>query len=99
MVGDGTMEPDEIFKILLSNPVGLTLADNAALVTILNDDVGSVAALSVADASIVEGNSGTKSVFVAVTLSAPSTTQVTVSYNTSAGTATGGRITSTNREC
>ena len=90
VLGDGTVELDEIFKILLSNPVGLTLADNAALVTILNDDMASVAALSVADASIVEGNSGTNSVFVTVSLSAPSTTQVTVSYNTVAGTATGG---------
>jgi hypothetical protein len=90
VLGDGTLEADEIFKLLLSDPAALILTDNAALVTIANDDGATTPKLSVADASIVEGNSGTKTLLVTVTLSAASTTPVTVTYATSGGTATAG---------
>ena len=91
VIGDTAIEPDEIFKLLLSNPVGLTVADNAAVVTVANDDaVVAAPTLSVADVSIVEGNTGTKSLVITVTLSAASPTSVTVSFATLAGSATAG---------
>ncbi len=46
--------------------------------------------LSIADASQFEGNSGTSAMAFTVTLSAASTTSVTVNYSTSNGTATAG---------
>ncbi|MHA0287848.1 Calx-beta domain-containing protein [Mycobacterium sp. C3-094] len=46
--------------------------------------------LSVADAAVVESNSGTKNLVFTVTLDKPSTTPVTVSYATAQGTATAG---------
>jgi chitinase len=46
--------------------------------------------LSVADASVLEGNSGTTDLAFTVTLSAASTTPVTVAYATANGTATAG---------
>jgi hypothetical protein len=36
--GDKVPEPDEVFLINLSNPVGATIADGQAQGTILNDD-------------------------------------------------------------
>ncbi len=47
-------------------------------------------AITVADASVTEGNSGTTTLSVAVTLSAASTSTVTVDYATADGTATAG---------
>jgi Calx-beta domain len=47
-------------------------------------------AITVADASITEGNSGTTTLSVAVTLSAASTSTLTVDYATADGTATAG---------
>ncbi|HQS45856.1 MAG TPA: cellulose binding domain-containing protein, partial [Xanthobacteraceae bacterium] len=47
-------------------------------------------ALSVADAAVAEGDSGTSDLAFTVSLSAPSATPVTVSYSTAGGTATAG---------
>ncbi len=47
--------------------------------------------VSIADASVAEGNSGTKNLAFTVSLSAASTSQVTVAYATSNGTATAGQ--------
>ena len=74
--------------MLLTNPVGVNLARNSVAVTIQNDDP--LPALAAANASITEGNTGTKTVSVNVTLSAASSAQVTVAYATVAGTATAG---------
>ena len=38
VVGDGTVEPDETFSVVLENPVGATLAFATAVATIVNDD-------------------------------------------------------------
>ena len=46
--------------------------------------------LSISDASVVEGNSGTQTLAFTVTLSAPSSKTITVSYASSNGTATAG---------
>lgn len=36
--GDTVVEPNEVFKIVLSNPVNISVTDSIALVTIVNDD-------------------------------------------------------------
>ena len=36
--GDTTIEPDETFRVILSNAVNATIADNQGLGTITNDD-------------------------------------------------------------
>ena len=56
--------------------------------TIVNDDV--LPTLSILDAAVTEGNSGTTTVPVTVILSAASTSPVTVTYTTANGTATAG---------
>ncbi|MGQ0699783.1 MAG: Calx-beta domain-containing protein [Panacagrimonas sp.] len=84
--GDRLIEPNETFRLLLSNPVGATLAASTATGTIRNDDS---LTLSIDDVRMAEGTGqrrDTPAVFT-VRLSGPSTNPVTASYVTSDGTA------------
>lgn len=80
--GDTAIETDETFFLNLSSVVGATLADGQGKATITNDDVRT---LSLADSSVVEGNSGTKTVTFTATLSHVHTVPVT--YNLFTGSA------------
>lgn len=89
--GDQKNEPDETFKVTLTNPNGATLARPAAKCTILNDDDPSqptAATISIDDATLQEGNSGTSYAAFNVSLSSAQSSVVTVAYSTSDGTAT-----------
>ncbi len=88
--GDTTVEPNETFLVSLSGASGATLADGQATGTIVNDDQSVAPTLSIGDASTTEGNSGTKTLSFPVTLSAASTSAVTVSFATANGSATAG---------
>src|SRR4029077_17700819 len=81
-------EPDETFTVNLSSPSSALIADGLGVGTIRDDDPLPV--LSVADVSIAEGNSGTKTLTFTVALSAPSGQTVTFSYATANGTAPAG---------
>ena len=48
IIGDAAIEPNETFTVLLSNPVGVTFGDNAAVITIANDDAPAGVAVSAA---------------------------------------------------
>jgi hypothetical protein len=87
ITGDTAIEADETFFVNLSGAVGGTIGDNQGLGTITNDDF---AAISVGDASVVEGNTGTVDLLAPVTLSQPSPSQVTVAFATADDTATAG---------
>ena len=87
IVGDVLNESDEVFGINLNSPVGATILRGQAIVTIADDDKPQVSAASVA---VAEGNTGTKNVVVALTLSAPSSQPVSVSYATADGDAIAG---------
>ena len=87
--GDTTDEADETFAVALRNPSAQArLVDATATGTIIDDD--EAPALSIAAASVTEGNTGTTRMVFAVTLSAASKQQVTVGYATSNGTAVAG---------
>jgi len=85
--GDTTVEDKESFGVRLSNPVGASLGRAAGTGRILNDDASSGLKVAIGDASVVEGASGTRSVRLTVSLSAPAPTTVAVAYATVAGTA------------
>jgi len=85
--GDTLDEADEVFYVFLSNSTGATIADNEGRSAITDDDQS---AISVSDASVVEGASGSNVVTFVVSLSTPSATTVTVPYSTANGTATAG---------
>ncbi len=91
LAGDTQVEADETFVVRLSAASGATIATAQATGTILNDDQPPPPpTLSIGNATVTEGNSGTTSMVFTVTLSQASTSAVTVRYVTADGTATAG---------
>ncbi|MGQ0845323.1 MAG: Calx-beta domain-containing protein [Sporichthyaceae bacterium] len=91
VLGDTVEEPNETFAVNLTNPSGVSIADGAATGTINDDDsVAVLPTVSIADATVTEGDSGTTPAAFVVTLSASSAAPVTVSYATANGSAIGG---------
>lgn len=94
VVSDTVTEADETFFVNLSNPLNATIADAQSTITILNDDSssppppGSVPTLSIGDAAVTEGNSGTVQTTLTVTLSEASDDYVAVDFATVDGTST-----------
>jgi len=86
--GDLALEPDESFFFELSNATGADITDPQAVGTIVNDDF--LYQLSVSDAYVTEGNSGTTAAVFTVTLNQPSDDTITVGYFTTAADATSG---------
>lgn len=85
VTGDAVPEPDETFHVHLSNPTGATLAGDTGVGTILNDD--SLPTLTIANVSLLEGNSGNRALTFTITLSAISGSSVSVQYATADGSA------------
>jgi hypothetical protein len=85
--GDTTAEANEWFRVNLYNVGGATLVDSQALGIVLNDEGPT---LSIDDASVVEGNSGTRTVVFTARLSQAAATPVTFNLATANGTATAG---------
>jgi hypothetical protein len=89
VVGDTLDEPDETFAVILSNPsANAILGDAVGEATIVDDDLPP--ALSVADLTVAEGDSGTADALFTVSLSAVSGLDVAVSFATANGTAVAG---------
>jgi Calx-beta domain len=83
VVGDAIDEDDEDFGVALSNVTGgATLIDGGASGSIVDDDTEPT--LSLDDITVTEGGTAT----LAVDLSAPSSFQVAVDFNTRGGSAT-----------
>ncbi|HEX8911060.1 MAG TPA: Calx-beta domain-containing protein, partial [Humisphaera sp.] len=90
VAADNNIEPDQDFFVTLSNPsAGASIKRAAGRGLILNDDLGRPA-LSVSDAAVAEGNSGTKYVTFTVTLDRPTDQLVTVKYATASASAVAG---------
>ena len=87
--GDAVVEADESFTLLLGTATGATIADGAAIGTILNDDLPPPA-LTISDAQVTEGDAGTKQMLFTVSLSRAATGAVAVNWATQNGTATAG---------
>jgi uncharacterized repeat protein (TIGR01451 family) len=77
--GDVVDESDETFDVVLSNPVGATIADGTGRGTITDEDLATAPAaeLSIDDLSFPEGNAGNTQNAI-VRLSAPSSQAITV---------------------
>jgi hypothetical protein len=89
LVGDTTYEPNETFSVKLTSWGTFNLADGVGAVTIANDDPVPLT-VSVGNATTTEGNKGTTTVNVPVTLSRAASSTVTVVVKTIAGTALAG---------
>ena len=79
---DGAFEPSETLTLGLSSPTGATIGGSGTG-TIDDDDD----AISIADAAVTEGNSGTANAVFAVRLGAASPNTITVDYSTFDGSA------------
>jgi hypothetical protein len=84
--GDLTHESDESFTVDLSSPSNGNVLAGSGTGTILDDDASPT--ISVANASVTEGNVGDTTLSFDVTLSVPSAGTVTVDYTTTNGSAT-----------
>jgi subtilisin-like proprotein convertase family protein len=85
---DVLSEDDETFTMNLSNAAGAAVADARGVGTILDDDPEPD--ISIGNATVTEGDSGTVTASFSVTLSAVSGREVDVDYATADGTATAG---------
>jgi len=88
VLGDTNDEPDETFTLNLSNGSNADIIDPQGTATIVDDDGRS--SLTVDDASVVEGDSGTKAMAFTVRLSPAAAQIVRVDYATADGTAVAG---------
>jgi hypothetical protein len=87
IVDDTLDEGDETFGITLTGATGATLADGAAAGTIVDNDPPP--SITIEDVKVSDSGSTPSAVFT-ISLSAPSSNAVTVSYQTADGTATAG---------
>jgi hypothetical protein len=85
--GDPLSEPDESLRLQLTGAAGAVIARGEGTGLILNDDP---TVLVVGDATVVEGNSGTRILTLPVSLSSPSATPVSVAWTTADQTALAG---------
>ncbi|MBI2947236.1 MAG: hypothetical protein HYY23_06290, partial [Verrucomicrobia bacterium] len=88
ILGDATVEPNETFEVRLSNANHARIVRPIGVGTILDDDV--LPTLTITDASVVEGNSGSANAIFALRLSTASVQLVSVGFQTASGTATAG---------
>jgi hypothetical protein len=85
VLGDTQAETDEYFTVILSNARNAKIGNSVRYGNIADDDT--VPAISISDASVYEGNKGTKSMTFTISLSQPSTKKVRVNYSTANGSA------------
>ena len=87
VMGDGVKRPNGTFSIQMQSELEhANYGNRYTLCTIVDTDT--VPTVSIAPASVTEGNTGTKNMTFTATLSAAIAQAVTVTYTTSAGTAT-----------
>ncbi len=91
--GDTASEADETFTVRLSNATaGATILADTATVTIVNDDgAPPLPAIRVANATVIEGNSGSPKLTFTITLAQAYSQNITLAVNTVDGTARAGR--------
>lgn len=87
---DTKIESNETMYALVAGVDGGRNYRERGVGTIVDDDPGSGVRLAVSDARVVEGNSGTRSLVVPVTLTNPAAGNVVISYATQAGSAGAG---------
>ena len=88
ITSDAIDEDDETFTLSVANVAGAGVTAGTGIGTIVDDDAEPD--LSIANASVTEGNSGAATASFAVTLSAASGREITVDYTTADGTAVAG---------
>ena len=78
LIPDADVEPPESFRLVVTQATGVTLDDPEAIGTLLDDDL----TISIADASITEGDAGQQPLPFTLTLNTPAPVAVSVSFAT-----------------
>ena len=78
ILGDNLDEADEAFSIELANPNNVTLSNNLATGTIIDNDLPPE--ISIENISVTEGNDGTSNATITINLDRPSSLPVSVDY-------------------
>lgn len=86
VIGDRIAEPNETFAVNLTGATNATIAAGQGIGTIYDDEPR----ISITDATVNEGNTGTRPINFAVSLSMAYDVSVTISYVTANGTAAAG---------
>ncbi|MEZ4671124.1 MAG: Calx-beta domain-containing protein [Anaerolineae bacterium] len=86
--GDTAFETDETFTVGLNSPSNASIATGTGTGTITNDD--SAPTVSIGNGAVAEGNAGTTTAALTVSLSAASYQTITLDYASADGTATAG---------
>jgi hypothetical protein len=76
---DSTDEPNETLSVNLGTPTNATVGDGSATGTILDDDI-TAGVVSIADASLTEGNAGSANMGFTVSIPAPLAQATSVTY-------------------
>jgi hypothetical protein len=88
IIGDRVNEPDETFKLLVTDPSGVTNALNIGEVTFTINNDDDPPTWTTQDVTVDEGNTGTTKAMVPVTLSAPAAVDATFTAALADGSAT-----------
>ena len=88
LTNDAVSEDDEAFTFELSNASGVGIVDGQGVGAIVNDDTDPN--VSIGDATVTEGDTGTVVASLTLTLSAASGQETSVAWATSDATASGG---------
>jgi hypothetical protein len=88
VIGDLVDEGDEMFFVNLSNASSARIADGQAIGTIVDSDPAP--RLFISDATVTEGNAGSKTATFIVVMAPFSSSEVTVNFTTANGTALAG---------
>jgi hypothetical protein len=86
--GDATPEQDETFTLNITSISGALAGETVGIGTIIDDDT--VPMLNIGNASVTEGNAGTKTMAFTVSLNSPAVSAVSFDIATSNGSATAG---------
>ena len=88
ILGDNLDEVDEAFSIELANPNNVTLSNNLATGTIIDNDLPPE--ITIENISVTEGDNGTSNATITINLDRPSSLPVSVDYATVNDTAIAG---------
>jgi hypothetical protein len=90
VLSDATVEPSERFTVTISGASGATIGHAVGTGVIMHSDTASGVQVGVGNATVVEGNTSTRTLWFTATLSVASTSSVSVHYATASVTATSG---------
>lgn len=83
IISDSTIEQNETFSMFLSSPTNATILTPQSIGTIVDDDAPVAVVMSINDVAMYRGLDGSKTMLFTVGLTAPATSNISVTVSTS----------------